>query len=168
MSAMRHCVELIAGLCIVGALPRTARGQSKTATRPPSIGPTLSGAKLYTATCAACHQATGGGLPEKYPPLAGSEIVAGEEQRLIRIVLHGLRGDVEVQGEVFSGDMPGWGPSLSNAQIASVLTYVRGAWGNTAAPIAAARVAEIRNATAKRKVPWTIIELANLPPRASP
>jgi mono/diheme cytochrome c family protein len=122
--------------------------------------------KVYSATCAACHQPTGSGLPEKYPPLAGSEIVAGDEERLIRIVLHGLRGDVEVQGEVFSGDMPGWGQTLSSAQIASVLTYVRSSWGNTSAPILTARVAEIRAATAKRKVPWTVTELTKLPPRA--
>jgi len=153
---------------ILGVFSCPAFAQAKPASRPPSIAPALMGVKLYTATCAACHQANGEGLPEKYPPLAGSEIVGGDAGRLIRLVLHGLRGDVEVQGEVFNGDMPGWGPSLSNAQVASVLTYVRASWGNKAPPIAPARVAEIRIATTKRTVPWTMIELAKLPPNTSP
>jgi mono/diheme cytochrome c family protein len=156
--------HVAAVVIMAGAMSSICRAQTKSAKRP-AVAP--SGVQVFSATCAACHQPTGSGVPEKYPPLAGSEIVAGDEERLIRIVLHGLRGDVEVQGETFNGDMPGWGSSLSNAQIASVLTYVRSSWGNASAPIVTARVAEIRTATAKRKVPWTLTELAKLPARAA-
>ena len=165
---MRRFFDVVVVAVVVSAGPSVSVAQSKTAKRPAAAAPAPSGAKVYTATCAACHQPTGGGLPEKYPPLAGSEIVAGDEDRLVRIVLHGLRGEIEVQGEVFNGDMPGWGASLSNMQIASVLTYVRSSWGNTATAISARRVGEIRAATAKRKMPWTVGELAKLPPRAAP
>ena len=168
MLVMRRFLDVIAVAVIVAAGPSVVFAQGKAAKRTPTAAPAPSGAKVYSATCAACHQPTGSGLPEKYPPLAGSEIAGGDDERLIRIVLHGLRGEVEVQGEVFNGDMPGWGPSLSNAQIASVLTYVRSSWGNKASPIAATRVAEIRAATAKRKLPWTVMELAKLPPRGAP
>jgi len=165
---MRRFSGVAVVAAVVSAGPSVSLAQGKAAKRPAAPTPALSGAKVYTSTCAACHQPTGGGLPEKYPPLAGSEIVAGDDDRLVRIVLHGLRGEVEVQGEVFNGDMPGWGASLSNTQIASVLTYVRSSWGNTAAPISATRVGEIRTATSKRKVPWTVGELAKLSPRAAP
>jgi mono/diheme cytochrome c family protein len=162
---MFRLIHVAAVVVIFGAMSSVCVAQTKSPKRPPTAAVAPSGAQVYSGTCAACHQPTGGGLPDKYPPLAGSEIVAGDEERLIRIVLQGLRGDVEVQGEVFNGDMPGWGPNLSNAQIASVLTYVRTSWGNASAPILTARVAEIRTATAKRKVPWTLMELSKLPLR---
>ena len=122
------------------------------------------GKKVYSATCAACHQPTGQGTSGTYPPLAGSEIVTGDEGKVIRVVLHGLTGEVEVQGETFNGAMPAWGPTLKDADIAAVLTYVRSAWGNNAAPVSAAAVAQIRAANAARKTPWTAAELAQVIP----
>ena len=66
------------------------------------------GAQIFATTCAACHQAQGEGT-NTYPPLAGSEWVNGPESRMVRILLHGLIGDVEVQGNVYKGAMPAWG-----------------------------------------------------------
>lgn len=166
---MRGVVAALGAAALAVWIPHGASAQTKAAKRPsPVTAAAPSGAKVYSTTCAACHQPVGTGLAEKYPPLAGSEIVAGDEERLIRIVLHGLRGEIEVQGEMFNGDMPGWGPSLSNVQIASVLTYVRSSWGNAAAPITPARVAQVRNATTVRKQPWTMLELSKLPGRSRP
>src|SRR5258705_4924492 len=93
------------------------------------------GKVVYSTTCAACHQATGEGVEGTYPPLAGSEWVNGDEAKVIRIVLHGLTGPVEVAGETYSGMMPPWGGVLKDPELAAVLTYVRSAWGNKAAPI---------------------------------
>lgn len=118
------------------------------------------GKTVYSTTCAACHQATGEGVEGTYPPLAGSEWVNGDEAKVVRIVLGGLTGPVEVAGETYSGMMPPWGGVLKDADIAAVLTYVRSTWGNKAAPITAAKVAAIRAATASRTAPWTIPELA--------
>lgn len=117
------------------------------------------GAKLYAATCTACHQAHGLGLPGQFPPLAGSEWVTGSEERLIRIILHGLVGEIEVEGEMFNGAMPTWGPSFKDEELAAVATYVRQSWGNKAAPIATATVTRIRLANAGRTTPWTAKEL---------
>lgn len=122
------------------------------------------GAKIFSVTCASCHLANGTGTEGKVPPLAGSEWVTGNEGRLVRIILHGLIGEVEVQGEMFSGAMPTWGGAFTDAQIASVASYVRGAWGNKAPPVHAASVAKIRESTAPRKVPWTAKELLRSTP----
>jgi len=120
------------------------------------------GKVVYSTTCAACHQATGEGVEGTYPPLAGSEIVNGDEAKVVRIVLHGLTGPVEVAGETYSGMMPPWGGVLKDPELAAVLTYVRSAWGNKAAPITPATVAAIRAATASRTTPWTVAELAQV------
>jgi mono/diheme cytochrome c family protein len=109
-----------------------------------------------------CHQVDGAGKEGLYPPLASSEWVQGDENKLIRIILGGLTGPVEVAGETFNGAMPGWGPVLEDKDVAAVATYIRSSWGNKAGPITAAKVAAIRSATASRKVPWTVGELAGV------
>jgi cbb3-type cytochrome c oxidase subunit III len=118
------------------------------------------GKKIFATTCAVCHQANGEGQEGKFPPLAGSEWVAGDEAKMLRVILNGLTGPVEVAGETYDGAMPGWGPTLKDADVAAVATYIRSAWGNKAAPVTAAKVAGIRAATVSRKVPWTVPELA--------
>jgi len=115
--------------------------------------------KLYAINCAPCHQLSGLGLGDTIPPLAGSEWVTGSETRLLRVMLGGLTGEVEVQGEMFKGAMPGWGPILDDGQIAAVATYIRKSWGNKAPPVGVAIVAQIRRASADRKTPWTAEEL---------
>jgi mono/diheme cytochrome c family protein len=118
------------------------------------------GKQVYATSCAACHQSTGEGVAGVFPPLAGSEWVTGDEAKLARIILHGVTGPIEVAGETFNGMMPPWGPTMKDADIAAVLTYVRSAWGNKAAPVTAAKVASIRAATSSRTTPWTAAELA--------
>jgi mono/diheme cytochrome c family protein len=149
--------------------PKTAKPAAKPATKAASTTPTSHGVAqgpdgkvVFSTTCAACHQATGEGVEGTYPPLAGSEIVNGDEAKLVRIVLNGLTGPVEVAGETYSGMMPPWGGVLKDPEIAAVLTYVRSTWGNKGAPITASKVAAIRAATSSRTTPWTAAELANV------
>ncbi|MEO6528672.1 MAG: cytochrome c [Gemmatimonadaceae bacterium] len=123
----------------------------------------VDGKQVYSSTCAACHQATGLGVEGTYPPLAASDWVNGDEGKLVRIILHGLTGPVEVAGETYAGAMPPWGGVLKDDDIAAVATYIRSAWGNKAAPVTTAKVASIRSATTARKTPWTAPELAQLP-----
>ena len=123
---------------------------------------TRSGQEVYAATCAACHGAQGGGNGELFPPLASSEWVTGSEGRLVRIILHGLTGEIEVEGQTFSGLMPPWGQALSDAEVANVATYVRANFGNKAAPVTLATVQQIRKAHASRTTPWTAAELAKV------
>src|SRR4029078_12047629 len=113
------------------------------------------GKQVFSTTCAACHQASGEGVPGVYPPLAGSEWVTGDDAKVVRILLHGVTGPIEVAGETFNSMMPPWGATLKAAAIAAVLTYVRSTWGNKGTPITAAKVASIRPATSSRTTPWT-------------
>jgi mono/diheme cytochrome c family protein len=156
-----------AGLASRDARARSPGGAAVGSLRARRAGPQQApdGRQLYATTCSACHQLTGLGLPEVYPPLAGSEWVTGDEERLIRVVLHGLTGEIEVAGETVSGAMPAWGESLDDASVAAVLTYIRGTWSNAAPAITPATVARVRRATAGRTSPWTAKELAGrIPP----
>ena len=166
VSALRVCavrVRMLSFACVLVALASPMYGQVK----PPDpstlkVSGALSGVQIYAMTCVACHQADGGGMPAMYPPLASSEYVTGNEQRLIHIVLRGLTGEVEVEGEMFKGEMPGWAPALNDAQVALVLTYIRSAFGNKAPAVTAERVATVRAASALRKKPYTAAELPKL------
>ncbi len=114
-------------------------------------GAGVDGAAVFGARCAACHQATGAGLPGVFPPLVGSEWVVGDETTLVAAVLHGISGQLTVKGQVYAGVMPSFQAQLSDAELAAVLSHVRSTWGNQAKPIAAALVAGVRKATAERK-----------------
>lgn len=141
---------------------KTTKATKKSAAAPVAAAPALpfDGAKVFATTCAACHQVSGDGLEDRYPPLNGSEWVTGDEAKLIRIIMHGLTGPVDVAGQTFDGAMPAWGVVLKDPEIAAVATYVRSAWGNKAAPITSAAVTAIRSATKTRKTPWTAPEIA--------
>lgn len=108
------------------------------------------GEQLFLANCAACHQATGLGVPGAFPPLAKSAWVAGSEDRVIKAILAGLAGEIEVNGVKYNGNMPNIGAGLKDAQVAHIATYVRQAWGNTAEPVMDTKVAEVRKAIGNR------------------
>ena len=113
----------------------------------------IDGGQLFTAKCAACHQATGLGIPGVFPPLAGSEWVLGNDKVLVQIPLHGVTGTLQVKGAAYHGAMPPFN-TLSDAEIAAVLTYVRGHFANTAPAVTPATVAAGRAATKSRTLPW--------------
>ncbi len=92
------------------------------------------GKQVFTANCAACHQATGKGLPGVFPPLDGSEWVMGEERTVANILLHGINGEIVVMGTPYKGAMPPF-KQLSDAELAAVASYIRSEWSNKAAAI---------------------------------
>ena len=108
------------------------------------------GEKLFLANCAACHQATGLGVPGAFPPLVKSVWVTGSEDRLVKAILAGLAGEIEVNGVKYNGNMPNIGAGLKDGQIAHIATYVRQAWGNVAEPVMDTKVAEVRKAIGNR------------------
>lgn len=120
------------------------------------------GRVMFEATCLACHQQHGMGQPGLAPPLVGSEWVAGSPARLIRIVLHGLRGPIKVKGETYELDMPALGV-LDDEQIAAALTYVRREWGHEFDPVDPEMVKKVRDETAARDDAWTQAELLRIP-----
>ena len=123
------------------------------------------GRDLFTQLCAPCHQPHGSGLAQVAPPLNGTAWVAGPPERLVRILLHGLYGPLEVAGTQWNHHMPGFREvGLTNdLSVAALLTYVRRAWENTADPVDPALVARVRMETADRQLPWTAAELLGLP-----
>ncbi len=111
------------------------------------------GAEVFVEACATCHQSHGGGQDGKAPTLRGTRFVVGEEARLIKILMHGLEGPVEIDGVTWNQEMPRY--EGSDDDLAAVLTFIRRSWGNGADPVTPAQVDEQRKATAGRKKPMS-------------
>jgi len=121
------------------------------------------GRKFYLNACAGCHGNDGEGLSRFAPPLRNSEWVLGDKNRLILILLDGIEGPLEVAGKRYAEPeilpvMPSHS-TLDDATIASILTYVRNAWGNQAGAIDRRTVGKVRITGQGRLVPWTAAEL---------
>jgi mono/diheme cytochrome c family protein len=101
------------------------------------------GQKVYNVACLPCHQADGNGVPGMHPPLVESEWVTGDKERLIRIVLEGMEGEIEMHGNTYNSVMAPLS-YLSNSQVAQVLTFVRNSFGNKASEITEEEVNEVR------------------------
>ena len=101
------------------------------------------GEKLYLTHCASCHRQNGEGAEGLIPPLVNTDWVTGDKGKLIRAVLNGLSEPIEVNGETYEQEMPGFS-NLKNEEIADILTYIRNSFGNTANPIIPGEVYEER------------------------
>jgi len=124
------------------------------------------GRKVYQISCQVCHQASGLGAPGQFPPLADSEWVLTESpNRLIRIVLNGVQGPMEVKGQPYNNAMVPWRDVLDDESIAAVLTYVRRQkdWKHTASEVKPEMVKTLREKTKDRSEPWTAPELLAIP-----
>ena len=129
-----------------------------------SDDPMKRGADVYKSICLPCHQSSGLGAPGQFPPLAGSDWVNVEgPNRMLRIVINGLSGPVEVNGQSWSGAMPGFGDVIaSDEDLAAVITYVRNSWGNEASVCTPEEAALVLSESADRGLPWSSPELLNL------
>jgi mono/diheme cytochrome c family protein len=87
------------------------------------------GRRLFTSICAACHQPTGLGRANQFPPLAGSDYLNADKTRAINLVIFGRQGEVVVNGLKYDNNMPSF--PLSDQDIANVLTYVYNSFGNS-------------------------------------
>jgi mono/diheme cytochrome c family protein len=87
------------------------------------------GRRLFTSICAACHQPTGMGRPNMFPPLAGSDFLNADKNRAIQTVIFGRQGEVVVNGMKFNNNMPSF--PLNDQGIANVLTFVYNSFGNS-------------------------------------
>lgn len=135
---------------------------------PPSL--VKIGEKVYTKHCVTCHQASGEGLPGSFPTLHGTSWVLGNEQRLVNILLSGLSGKLEINGQVFDGNMPSWGNVLKDKEIAGVLTYIRSKseWGNQTGEVSVETVAAMRAQFGVRSEPWSAQSLQEAFPEEPP
>jgi cytochrome c6 len=100
----------------------------------PALAQSMDGKTLFAKNCAACHQASGKGIPGAFPALAGNAFVQGAPVDVATVLLKGR------------GGMPDFSGSLNDADIAQVLSYVRSSWGNGAAAITEQEVGAQRTA----------------------
>jgi len=102
------------------------------------------GKNVFTTNCVACHQANGEGIPAAFPPLAASDYLNADKARAIKTVIHGLTGEVTVNGLKFNSVMPAM--ALNDEDVANVLTYVHSVWNNNGTEVTPQEVAEVRAA----------------------
>jgi len=116
----------------------------------------LKGKELYLKDgyCGTCHQQDGNGLPMSgFPPLRKSPFVLGDEETLIKIVLKGLQGPIEVNGKKYDGQVPmtPFEGLMNDEEVAAVLSYVRSSLGNSASPITPEKVKMVRGKIKDKK-----------------
>jgi nitrite reductase (NO-forming)/hydroxylamine reductase len=133
----------IASALVVLLFSAAACSQDTVNERPPKLG-NEAGQAAYLAQCAACHQPTGQGLPGAFPPLAGSDWIAGRSsEEVIASVLAGIQGEITVNGVKYNNVMPAMS-HLSDADVAAILSYVFSSWGNSGTAVSEAQVAAVR------------------------
>lgn len=93
---------------------------------------TMDGKTVFAKNCAACHMATGAGIPGAFPALKANKFVLGDQDAVITTVLKGR------------GGMPTFAESLDDTQLSLAISYIRTSWGNGAAPVGADQVAKVR------------------------
>lgn len=117
---------------------------------PARAGAAVDGKALFAAQCAACHQASGKGVPGVFPPLDGSEWVNRTPRVLANILLHGVTGSIVVAGNDYNGSMPSFA-QLGDAELAALASYIRSSWSNKAEALAAELFAQERKASDRSK-----------------
>lgn len=108
------------------------------------------GEKIYNKYCGSCHMRDGKGDGSRFPPIAGTEWVKGDQRRLIDVVVNGLSGPIEVNGKTYDGVMPPLN-YLTDEEIAQVLTYVRKEFGDNSPAVGSYYVREGRYLSRKKK-----------------
>jgi mono/diheme cytochrome c family protein/glucose/arabinose dehydrogenase len=117
--------------------------------------------------CTTCHQPDGKGLPASgFPPLAGTKWVTGSQDRLIKIILKGLHGPIEVNAKKYAGQVPmtPFGGMLKDDEVAAIATYVRNSFGNQATAVRPEKVKAVRAATKSKTSFYAPAELLKVHP----
>ncbi|WP_304517540.1 c-type cytochrome [Cecembia rubra] len=107
------------------------------------IGMVEAGEKIYNLYCSTCHQKDGKGDGNRFPPITESKMVNGRSKTLIELILKGMEGPVTIQGLAYNSVMPAH-DFLNNAEISSLLTYIRKNFGNDSPSISALEVGKVR------------------------
>ncbi|MCG8582342.1 MAG: cytochrome c [Bacteroidales bacterium] len=115
------------GLLACGS-PKGKTDKLKTSEAPQQVD--HPGEVIYKRHCLSCHQVNAGGIPKMYPPLAKNKVISGDKEPLIDIVLNGMSGEIEVNGEIYNGVMASY-RNLSDKEVADVLNYLRAGFGNS-------------------------------------
>ena len=127
-----------------------------------------SGKKIFAARCASCHQDKGQGIPGQFPPLDGSKWVTSDPGLISKIIIMGLKGEIEVKGVTY-GSNPAQNMvavPINDREIANVVTYVRQAWSNEATEVTEEEVSTFRAESSEQSDQWTGEQLLEMYPSA--
>jgi nitrite reductase (NO-forming) len=100
------------------------------------------GQEIYVAQCFSCHQEKGEGIEDVYPPLAKSDYLMADKKRSIQQVMHGVSGEIKVNGKIYNGEMSGF--DMTDQEVSDVLNYIRNSWGNKGAAVTPEEVSAAR------------------------
>ena len=109
-----------------------------------AIGAQTPGGQIFAQICAACHMANGSGVPGMQPALMGSPTVAGDSDKLIRVILQGPAAVLPADREKFAVVMPAFGVLYDDASVASLVNFLRANFATGTSPVTAADVARLR------------------------
>ncbi len=163
--ANSRAISRVSGLFTWPGKPQSS--SKKVTTKHFEIDPSFlsRGRNLYLTVCASCHGNNGEGMQRFAPPLLQSEWVLGDEERLSKILLHGIEGALEVNGKIY--DTPEILPAMPAfattppEDLAAIMTYIRQSWGHNAAPVKPGTVGNVRVLSQGKVTPWTQEELRN-------
>ena len=102
------------------------------------------GENIYKELCLDCHQADGSGVPMMFPPLTESDFINGDHEKLIKLILDGMSGPVEIKGEQYNSIMPPQSDNMDDQQVSDLLNFLRNSFGNSADIITAEEVERVR------------------------
>jgi mono/diheme cytochrome c family protein len=119
----------------------------------------LNGQRLFTQNCSSCHGNNAQGIGNAFPPLVNTKWITGDKSVPVRIVLHGLQGNIDVKGTTYQGVMPSFKARLSAAEIAAVINYLREESGNDLPAVSQQEVINIGEKYSGRRRPWQANEL---------
>ncbi|MDN3673995.1 copper-containing nitrite reductase [Flavobacterium branchiarum] len=118
-------------------------GAAKTVTPKRTVAEKVKiGKQIFGTTCFACHQSEGQGIPSTFPPLAKSDYLNSDPKRAIKTILHGLSGEITVNGKKYNNVMPS--QNLTDDEIANVMTYIYNSWGNNKTDVTPEMVKSLR------------------------
>jgi len=119
----------------------------------------INGEQLFVQNCASCHGNKAEGYSNVFPPLVNTEWVSGDKSVPIRILLNGMQGEIEVNGQSYQGVMPSFKARLSTAEMAAILNYLRSLSESSSPQITMDDVASVKQNYKDRNQPWTAAEL---------
>jgi nitrite reductase (NO-forming) len=126
--------------------PVAAAAEAKAAGKLTKEQQIAAGGALFKGTCSVCHQDSGQGIPDVFPPLAKSDYLLKDPKHAIDVALNGLTGKVTVNGKTYNSVMPPMS-QLNDDEIANILTYVLNSWGNDGGAISKEDVQKVRAST---------------------
>ena len=136
-------MKKIIGAIAIIILAITSQSFYKTNTQASTIS---NGKNVYTMYCQSCHMEDGNGVEGAFPSLVKTGNL-NEKNRLVKIILQGLRGPVVVKGVKYNSEMASI--SLTDQETADVINYIRNSWGNKAPLLKESDIALSKKATIK-------------------